>query len=61
MTEQGILYLSSLLYLTGVICFSISLNENESVGRIVRETVRRWIKFLVFTAIIAGVVHFASR
>ncbi len=61
MTEQGVLYLSSLLYLTGVICFSISVNENESVGAVARETVRRWIKFLAFTAIIAAIVHFASR
>jgi len=59
-TPQGIVYLSSIFYLTGVICFSISLNENEAVGTILRETVRRWIKFLILTAIIGGIVLLAS-
>ncbi len=50
-----------MLYLSGVICLSISLNENSTPGMIVRETLRRWVKFLGLTAALAAVVQILSR
>ncbi len=61
MTEAGIIHLLALLYLSGVICLAVSVNENRKVRRIVRETGRRWLKFLVIVAIIALVVTLVSR
>lgn len=60
MVQQGLLLLGSMLYLSGVICFSISLNENSSPRVIVRETVRRWVKFLGLAAVLAGIVQILS-
>lgn len=57
MIQQGFLLLGSMFYLSGVICLSISLNENASPGVIVRETLRRWLKFLALAALLAGVVQ----
>jgi hypothetical protein len=57
---MGWLMIASLLYLSGVICLAVSLNENQSPRRIVRETLRRWVKFLLCTFIIALAVHFLS-
>jgi hypothetical protein len=61
MTTLGIIHLGSLIYLSGVICFSVSLNENRQPKRILRETLRRWIKFLGITLVIALAVHLMSR
>lgn len=46
-----------MIYLSGVICLSISLNENTSPYVIVRETLRRWLKFLGLAALLAGIVQ----
>lgn len=56
MTRIGIIYLVSALYLSGVICLSFSIHENDQPGWIARETLRRWLKFLGLTLIIAIVV-----
>jgi hypothetical protein len=45
MTPPGIIHLISALYLSGVLCLAVSLNENRKRGRIGRETLRRWGKF----------------
>lgn len=50
-----------MFYLSGVICLSISLNENSTPGMVVRETFRRWGKFLGLTAVLAGVIQILSR
>ena len=57
----GWLYLGSLFYLSGAICLAVSVNENSSPRRIVRETLRRWLKFVAMTFIIALIVHLLSR
>jgi hypothetical protein len=54
------LLLGSMIYLSGVICFSISLNENSSPRVIFRETLRRWVKFLGLIAVLAGMVQLSS-
>ncbi len=61
MTPLGILYFSSMIYLSGAICLSISVNENRRPAVIVKETFRRWIKFLALTLVIALVVFIMSR
>jgi hypothetical protein len=57
LTGQSLLLLGSMLYLSGIICLSISLNENSSPGTIVRETLRRWAKFLGLTAVLVLIVQ----
>jgi hypothetical protein len=47
MTPTGVIHLLSAIYLAGILSFSVSLNENRSLRRIVRETLRRWSKFIV--------------
>lgn len=61
MTQLGIIHLISLIYLSGVICLGVSVNENRDPRRIVRETLRRWVKFLGMTVFIAVVVALLSR
>jgi len=60
LTPVGWIHLSSALFLSAVICFSVSLNENRNPKRIFRETLRRWVKFLGLTVIIALAVHLMS-
>lgn len=50
-----------MLYISGVICFAISLNENSDPRMIVRETLRRWVKFLSLAFVIALVIFLLSR
>ncbi len=61
MTHVGVIHLVSLFYLSGIICLSVSLNENRAPKMIIRETARRWAKFLVVTFVIALGVHLMSR
>lgn len=49
-----------MVYLSGVICLSISLNENSEARQIIRETLRRWAKFLGFAAVLAILVQILS-
>ena len=60
MTVMGALHLGSMVYLSGVICLTVSLNEHHAPRMIVRETLRRWVKFLGFTFLIAFVVYLLS-
>ena len=46
MTESGVIHLFSALYLATVLCLAVSVNENRELGRIARETGRRWLKFV---------------
>lgn len=50
-----------MVYLSGVICMAMSLNENDDPKMIVRETFRRWAKFLGLTLVIGLVVYLLSR
>ncbi len=61
MTSLGLLHIGSLVYLSGVICLVISLNENRDPLIILRETLRRWVKFLGLSLLIAVAVHLLSR
>lgn len=59
MTETGIIHIFSAIYLSGIISLAVSLNENRAPRRIVRETLRRWVKFVgigVLLAIVLNVV-----
>jgi hypothetical protein len=57
LSGQSLLLLGSMLYLSGVICLSISLNENSTPAMILRETLRRWAKFLGLTAALVLIVQ----
>ena len=57
MTSLGLVHLCSALYLVVVICLSVSLNENRQGVRIVRETLRRVLKFAGFALAIGVVVY----
>ena len=61
MNQIGLLHLASVFYLSGIICLTVSLNENRAPKVIARETGRRWVKFLGLTAVIALAVHLLSR
>ena len=61
MTGVGVLHFVSLIYLSGVICLTVSLNENRQLRAIVRETLRRWLKFLALSVVIALAVWLLSR
>ena len=52
----GLINLGSAIYLSAIICLSISLNENDAPGRIARETLRRWIKFVGVAVALAVLV-----
>ena len=56
MTRVGLVYLLSAVYLSGVISLAISLHENDRPGRIARETLRRWAKFLGLAGLIGALV-----
>jgi hypothetical protein len=56
MTDIGIVHLLSAIYLSGVISLALSLNENRDPRRILRETLRRWAKFMGFGAVLGVVV-----
>jgi len=56
MTRLGFIYLVSWIYLSAVICLSVSLNEHRAPGKIAREALRRWAKFMGLTIVIAAVV-----
>lgn len=60
MTSLGLTHLASLVYLSGVICLAVSLNENRDPRLIAKETARRWLKFLGLTVIIGVVVQLMS-
>jgi hypothetical protein len=60
MTPLGLLHLGSMIYLSGIICVAVSVNENTDPKVIVKETLRRWIKFLGLTFAIALVVQLLS-
>lgn len=60
MTSMGVIHLLSVLYLSAVICLSVSINENDRPGRVLRETLRRWGKFLGVALAVAAVVALIS-
>lgn len=61
MTPLGLLHLLSAIYLSGVICLEVSLNEHRRPWLITRETFRRWVKFLGFAFIIGAIVCLLDR
>ncbi len=56
MTTMGWIHLFSIIYLSGAICLAVSVNENRDPRRILRETLRRWGKFLGVTLAVALIV-----
>jgi hypothetical protein len=60
MTELGVIHLLSAIYLSGVICLAVSLNENRAPRKILKEALRRWLKFGGLAVLIALVVTFLS-
>lgn len=53
----GWVMVSSLLYLSLSVCLVISLLDTTSKSRFIKETVRRWCKFLLGLAVIALLVQ----
>lgn len=60
MTPLGIINLLSAIYLSGVISLAVSLNENRTPGRILRETLRRWRKFMLWGVLLGGLIMLIS-
>jgi hypothetical protein len=61
MTTLGMLNLASIVYLAAVISFVFSFNEQREPGRIFKEALRRWIKFMVIVLIIGAIVTVVDR
>lgn len=61
MTQMGIIHILSVIYVSGVICVAVSVNENRDPKRIVRESARRFVKFIGVTILIAIVVSLLSN
>lgn len=60
MTELGIIHLMSILYISFIVCLLVSINENREPKRIIRETLRRWVKFLGVTVAMGILVTLLS-
>ena len=56
MTEMGVIHMFSAIYLSGAICLVVSLNESRDPRRIIRDTLRRWMKFSGIALVIGVVV-----
>lgn len=60
MTPLGIINLLSAIYLAGAISLAVSLNENREPRQILRETLRRWRKFLLWGLILGVLITLIS-
>lgn len=60
MTELGVIHLLSLVYLSGVFCLAVSVNQNNTPKRALREALRRWAELLGLALIIAIAVSLLS-
>jgi hypothetical protein len=60
MTPLGIINLLSAIYLSGAISLAVSLNENRAPRLILRETLRRWRKFLLWGLILGALITLIS-
>ena len=58
MTQLGIIHLLSSIYLSFIICLAVSVNEHRQARKIVRETLRRWIKLAGLALLIGVIVSF---
>ncbi len=58
--SQGILYVSALGYLTLLVAFVVSLLEEGLGSTLVRQTMRRWGKFLLGLALLGAIVQVLS-
>ncbi len=57
---QGALYLSTLGYLTLLVAFVVSLLEEGPGGALLRQTLRRWGKFLLGLVVLGAIVQVLS-
>lgn len=57
---QGILYVGALGYLTLLVAFVVSLLEEGLGGALMRQTLRRWGKFLLGLVILGAIVQALS-
>jgi hypothetical protein len=57
----GILNIFSILYLSFVVAFIFGLNDHNDAGKVVKATLRRWIKLVGALVIIAIIVYILSR
>lgn len=60
MNAVGWIHILSMVYLAGAVSFAVSLGENRAPGIILRETLRRWGKFLGFSIILMLAVQLMS-
>ena len=58
--SQGVLYVSALGYLTLLVAFVVSLLEEGFGSALVRQTMRRWGKFLLGLVIMGAIVEVLS-
>lgn len=60
MNNVGWMHVFSMIFLSGAVSFAVSLGENRLPGMILRETLRRWGKFLGFSIILMLAVQLMS-
>lgn len=58
--SEGMLYIGSGLWLTLLVAFVVSVLEDGFCGALVKNTARRWGKFLLGLVILAAIVQVLS-
>lgn len=56
MTPSGIIHLLSMIYLAGIICFTYSLTQECELREILKETLRRFLKFMGVAVVLSIIV-----
>ena len=59
--KMGLLNILSLLYLSLVVAFIFGLNDHDSAKKVIKATLRRWIKILGALIVICIVVQILSH
>ena len=59
--KTGLLNIFSILYLSLVVAFIFGLNDHDEVKKVIKATLRRWIKLMGALVIIAIIVYILSH
>lgn len=59
--KTGLLNIFSILYLSLVVAFIFGLNDHNEIQKVIKATLRRWIKLIGALVLIAVIVHILSH
>lgn len=59
--KMGTLNIISIIYLSFVVAFIMGLNDHDAPKKVIRTTLRRWLKLLAALAVIGAVVLLLSH